>query len=141
MEALVALTVFAIGTLMIVPTIFAWVQANNVSMQRDAAGRVLESRAADLSQMAPDVSPWTNQAGTADDSSQARGHLTAITASDLNDLGSVARPDVGLNASVKYAVVGITDSGGNLLSRVMRLRVEWDGPGGNRLAEEQWLQR
>jgi len=147
-EALVAMAVFAIGSLMVIPTIFAWVQANNLSLQRDAAGRIMDSQSAGLSQMAPDQAPWTDIVNTAGNYQAARGILDSLTPSGLTDLGTaagfatpVSRPSLGMTASVTYAVVGITDSGGNMLSRVMRLRVSWNGPAGSTHAEERLLQR
>lgn len=143
-----AMTIFAIGSLMIIPTIFAWVHANNLSMQRDGAGRIMESESAGLSQMAADQDPWTNTTNTAGNYDAARSTLAGISPSSLNDLGTapgfstpISRPSLGMTASVSYAVVGITDSGGNLLSRVMRLRVSWNGPDGSTYAEERLLQR
>jgi len=148
MEALVALTIFAIGTLMIVPTLFTWVQANSVSLQRDEAARMLESQVAHLAQMGPNQAPWTNVSNTAANFSQARTILDGMASSAMTDLGTAAgfatplnRPSVGMTASVSYGVVGITDAGGNMLSRVMRLRIAWQGPAGNQLAEERLVQR
>ncbi|MFA9461837.1 type IV pilus modification PilV family protein [Thiohalorhabdus sp. Cl-TMA] len=148
MEALVALTIFAIGTLMIVPTMFTWVRANSVSLQRDEAVRILQSQVAHLSQMSVDQAPWTDISNTASNYSQARDLLDGMSESALTDLGTasgfstpVSTPSVGMTASVSYGVVGIVDAGGNTLSQVMRLRITWDGPAGSQLAEERLVER
>ena len=148
MEALVALTVFALGTLMILPSMFAWTRANSVSMQRDEVVRMLGSESAYLQQMDQGRNPWTNTVNTAPNLSQALGVLNGLGTGALTDMGTA--PDfttplqsqaVGVSASALYGVVAITDSGGNVLSRVMRLQLQWQGPAGRPLSKETIIQR
>lgn len=147
-EALIAMTIFAIGALMIVPSMFAWVGANTISLQRDEAMLILDAHDAELDQMGVDRAPWDDVTTPVDDYDAARTQLDGMSPSSLTDIGTapnfstpIHRPDVSMTASVNYAVVAITDSGGNQISRVMRLRVGWNGPAGGSHAEERLLQR
>lgn len=140
-EALVAMTVFAIGSMMIVPSMFTWVRANAVSMQRDQAAQVLDREADTLAAQSWDSTEWSN---------------TTSTTSSLNDaiqngLNNPAYTNwAAYNASqvpydaatnVGYAVVGVTNSVGQEVSRVMKVRIQWTGPAGNQLQETRLIQR
>lgn len=148
-EALIAMTLFAIGALMLVPTMFAWVEANNLSMQKDEMSRILDSHRGTIRYMDWDHAVWdtTVSPSTAEGFSSARNILDSAS---LNDLGSISGfqtsvelGDMGVTASVRYGVVAITDSDGNVFSKLMRLQGSWQGQGraGNQRTEERLVQK
>jgi type II secretory pathway pseudopilin PulG len=148
MEALVAMVVFAVGVLMLLPSMFAWTRANTVSMQRDEIVRMMESEAAYLQQMGGGQLPWTNNINTAPNYSQALNTLDGLGTGALTDLGTapgfntpLISQNAGVTASALYAVVAITDSGGNVVSNVMRLQFQWQGPTGRTLSNQTIIQR
>ncbi len=154
-EALVALTIFSIGALMVVPALFSWVQANTVSMQRDAIQRILSQAADTLSENPWDSGAW-DPAKTATFGSTYNActqyqtfsraveeglSAECLSASDWETYKGYSRPDLGLqNIAVDYAVLEVTDRLDNP-SRVMKLRMTWQGPAGRTYKEEQFVQR
>lgn len=139
-EALVAMTIFAIGTIMIVPTMFAWVRANTVSIQRDQAARILGRAADTLAQQGWSSSEWStaNTASSLNDAIQSELDNPSYTnwvSYTASEVPYDAPTDVG------YAVVGVNNSIGQEILRVMKLRIEWTGPIGNTLQETRLIQR
>jgi len=58
-EVLIAMSLFAIAATMVVPTMFAWVQANQLSVQRDRARQALDRVGDEYLQMGWASSAWS----------------------------------------------------------------------------------
>lgn len=135
-EALLALTVFAIGAVMLLPAMYAWVDANSLSIQRDEAMRVLAQ--------AEDVLAYSSSGGEWDTDRDVADFETALAELDnvtYSTWRTFSPADMEINFTVQNAVVGVTDSGGNVKSRVMRLRANWDSPTGTNLSATRIVQR
>jgi len=131
-----ALTIFAIGALMLVPSLFAWVNANHLSMQRDEVMRIL-TQAEDRLAYTTSGSVWS----TAQNYSSFNQGMSNLDSVGYTQWNNFDRPQLGINVSVARAVVGVTDSAGNVYSRIMRLRGTWQGPSGATLSATRTLQR
>lgn len=135
------MTIFAIGSLMIVPSMFTWVRANAVSMQRDQAAQVLDGDADTLAAQSWDSTEWSNTSSTTSSLNDAIQNQLNNPA--YNNLVSYNASQVPYDAQtdVDFAVVGVTNSVGQEIARVMKVRVQWTGPAGNTLEETRLLQR
>ena len=135
------MTIFAIGAVMVVPTMFAWVRANAVSMQRDEAARILDREGSVLLQGAWSTAEWSGQVGTT--GSLATALETQLDGPAWSDWVTLGPSQTGLEttADVDYATVGITDGAGQQVARVMKLRIQWQGPASDTLQATRILQR
>lgn len=135
------MTIFAIGAVMVVPTMFAWVRANAVSMQRDEAARILDREGSVLLQRAWSTGEWSGQVGTT--GSLATALETQLDGPAWSDWVTLGPSQTGLEttADVDYATVGITDGAGQQVARVMKLRIQWQGPASDTLQATRILQR
>jgi len=140
-EALVAMTIFAIGTLMIVPSMFTWVRANAVSMQRDQAAQVLDGDADTLAAQSWDSTQWSNTNSTTNSLNDAIQNRLDNPAYNNWISYNASQVPYDAQTDVDYAVVGVTNSVGQEVSRVMKVRIQWNGPAGNQLQETRILQR
>ncbi|MFP4560210.1 MAG: type II secretion system protein [Thiohalorhabdus sp.] len=134
-EALLAMSVFAIGAAMLFPAIFAWVDATSLSLQRDEAMRVLTRSEDTLTYSTGSV--WDPQATE----SQYETALETLDSASYSTWKEFAAADLPTKYEVQTAVVGVTDTDGNVASRVMRIRVRWDRPGGGTESASRLLQR
>lgn len=139
-EALIAMTIFAIGAVMVVPTMYAWVRANTVSQQRDQAGRILDRAADTLAQQGWGSTEWST--GTTTSSFNYAVETLLDNPSYTNWVSYTAsQVPYGEPTDIGYAVVGITNSTGQPISRIMKVRIQWTGPAGNNLEQERIVQR
>ncbi|MEF8793610.1 type II secretion system protein [Thiohalorhabdus sp.] len=143
-EAMVAMAVFAIGALMLVPTVATWMESNTGRMQQAEAARLLNAYEADISLRQWGDPVWGTTVGaTANNESQARNLLQGAVLQDINGVGgNYSSPrqinDLGMTASINYGVVQV-NQGGSPVNRLMRLRVQWQGPNGDTLTQQRWL--
>ncbi|HKJ88998.1 MAG TPA: type II secretion system protein [Gammaproteobacteria bacterium] len=140
-EALIAMTIFAIGSVMVVPTIYAWMHANIVTRQRDQAGRILDRTADTLAQQGWSSAEWSTVSATTSSYPYALG--TALKNPTYNNWVSYSPSQVALTTSVNigYAVATITNDLNQPVSKIMKVRVQWTGPENNTLEETRIIQR
>ncbi|KPV40629.1 hypothetical protein AN478_05520 [Thiohalorhabdus denitrificans] len=134
-EALIAMSVFAIGAAMLFPAMYTWVEATGLSIQRDEAMRVLTRAEDTLTYSSGAV--WDSQE-TYDRYDDALNGLGTVSYSQWDQFSP---PDMPITYEVETAVVGVTDTAGNVASRVMRVRVQWTSPGGGTETASRILQR
>lgn len=135
-EALMALGIFAIGALMLLPSMYAWVDANAVSIQRDEAMRILAQAEDTLAYSSPG-SVWS----TEKDVDQFETALDELDNVSYDPWKTFSPQDMAVDYTVETAAVGVLDSAGNVTSRIMRLRTEWQGPTGGNLSATRIVQR
>lgn len=140
-EALVAMAVFAVGALMVVPTIFALSGSNTVSMQRDRAGSLLDSAAGTLAQKGWDTTEWSDTSATTSDFNNAVE--TQLDNPNYSSWASYTASEVPFQsaADVGYYTVEIVNDVGQPVARVMKVRLQWNGPNGNQLQETRIIQK
>lgn len=135
-EALMAMGIFAIGAMMLLPAMYAWVDANAVSIQRDEAMRILAQSEDTLAHSSPG-SVWT----TEKDVDQFETALAELDNVSYSTWKTFTPQDMGIDYTVETAAVGVLDSAGNIHSRVMRLRARWQDPTGGNLSATRTIQR
>ena len=140
-EVLIAMSLFAIAATMVVPTMFAWVQANQLSLQRDRARQALDRIGDEYLQADWESGAWTTAHTASSYDAAVNTVLPGLSDSAYSDHGSVSLADTGRSADVDYAVVAVIDAQNRQVSRIMRLRAQWPGPAGNTRSEDRLLQR
>lgn len=140
-EVLIAMSLFAIAATMVVPTMFAWVQANQLNLQRDRARQALDRIGDGYRQAGWSSGAWTTAHTASNYDAAVNTVLPGLADSAYSDHGSVSLADTGRTADVDYAVVAVIDEQNRPVSRIMRLRAQWPGPAGNTRSEDRLLQR
>ena len=135
------MSLFAIAATMVVPTMFAWVQANQLAIQRDRARQVLDRVGDEYLQSGWDSGVWSTAHTASTFDAAVNSVLPGLSDSAYSDYGSVALADTGRSADVDFAVVAVLDAQNRPVSRIMRLRAQWPGPAGDTRSEDRLLQR
>lgn len=140
-EVLIAMSLFAIAATMVVPTMFAWTQANHLAAQRDAARQALARIGDEYAQRGWDSPAWSTAHTASTFGAAVNTVLPGLGDADYTSHGSVALGDTGRTAAVDYAVVSVLDGQNRPVNRIMRLRARWDGPAGQPRLLGRLLQR
>jgi type II secretory pathway pseudopilin PulG len=147
-EAMIAMGLFAIASLMLIPAVFTWTYANNIGKQRQRATEILEAtanqkRQESWSNWSSPVTKSTYSATLAAAQSCLGNQISSGSATCASGGIAFTFPDgVGRHSGKEggYAIAE-TVVDGQEVSRVMVLRLQWQDPRGATQAVNRVVQR